>query len=77
MTEYLITISSTSYRLLRATKRITSSDPQEARRRAVDFLAERRQQYIGGHDWDTWSLSLPGTGRFIAPIVARGNWQSD
>lgn len=72
MTEYLITLQSSRYRLLRAHKQIMCGDPESAREQARQWLAHYRARFIGGDDWDEWVLSVRGNGAYTAPIVARG-----
>lgn len=77
MPDYLITVTSSAYRLLRATTHVTTPGPVELRNHAHDFLRSIRATYIGGHDWDTWTATQQDTGQSTPPVVARGTWDSD
>lgn len=72
MTEYLITVSGSRDILLRATRIVTTDDPDAARQAAIRLLDRYRSMYLGGDRWDTWTVAVRGTGAFTAPVVAQG-----
>lgn len=77
MTEYLITIGSTRYRLLRRTENLRAANLGDAIVRATELLRVCRLDYQGGDSWDTWTVADTSKGRFTPPIVARGAWNGD
>lgn len=77
MPEYLIVLTSSEHPLLKSSCRMTSDNPDVVRARARQLLAERREYWLGGADWDTWSVYLSSRERWSPPLVARGTWESD
>lgn len=72
MTEYLITVTSSTSHLLKSTRRAAFSNVEAATQYAIGLLERHRTQYIGGRQWDTWTVAVTHAGAFAAPIVARG-----
>lgn len=72
MTEYLITVTSSTSRLLKATRRVAFSNLEAAQQYAINLLERHRTQYIGGDQWDTWRVAVLHDDAFTSPIVAQG-----
>lgn len=58
-TTYLVTVSSSKFRLLRQSIEIAAEDRADAARQAREFLTEVRGDKFDGGAWDRWKTEEP------------------
>lgn len=76
-TTYLVTVSSTRFRVLRKSVEILANDRAEAFRRARMLLAETRAGNPAGGAWDRWKAEEPAPEWPYWRQVGAGAWGDD